>query len=149
MNAYWGPVGTLPALSRLASNAIGAGDQLGKLAIQRVGNIDIGSLAGMGDQQAAALRVLAGVGGLGQRGVGGVPGVEEGVAALLDPAVKVGGGDGVGRGEQGIGRIEQLDGRLLVDDALRRSGPSRAGTGRGSCRSGTGRSACRRGGQIH
>src|ERR1035437_3365715 len=81
--------------------------------------INICALAGMGDQQTAALRVLSGVGGLSERGIAGVPGIEEGMAALLDPAFKVGLGDGVGRGEQGIGWVEELDGSLLVDDALR------------------------------
>ena len=63
----------------------------------------------MGDDQAAALRILTWVGGLGERGVAGIPRFEEGVAALLYPPFEVGGGDLVGEIEQGVGRIEQLD----------------------------------------
>jgi hypothetical protein len=66
------------------------------LAIERESYIDISAFARMGDEQAATLRVLTGIGGLSESGVGGVPGIEKGVAALLDPAVEVGGGDGVG-----------------------------------------------------
>ena len=72
----------------------------------------------MGHEQAAALRVLAGIGRLGERRVRRVPCIEEGVAALFDPAVEVGCGDGVGRGEQRIRGVEQLDRRLLIDHAL-------------------------------
>ena len=47
------------------------------------------------------------------------------MTALFDPAVEVGGGDLVGEVEQGVGRIEQLDGSLLVDDALRQAAADR------------------------
>ena len=72
----------------------------------------------MGDNQAAALRILAWVGGFGESGVARIPRIEEGVAALLDPAIEVGGGDLVGEIQQRVGGIEQLDRRLLVDNAL-------------------------------
>ena len=102
------------------------------MAIESIGDIDISSLAGMSDDQAAALRILAGVGGFGERGVTGVPRFEEGVAALLDPAIEVGGGDLVGEFEQRIGGVEQLDGRLLVDDAFREAAAIESGSGAGN-----------------
>src|SRR5580658_4413983 len=86
----------------VGEDAVGAGDKLRQLAIESIRDVNIGSLAGMGDYQSAALGVLAGVGGLGEGGEGGVPGLGEGVAALFDPAIEVGGGYGVGRGEQRV-----------------------------------------------
>jgi len=50
------------------------------------------------------------------------------VAALLDPAVEVGCGDGVGRGEQWVGGFEEFDGGGFVDDAFAR--PIESGSGR-------------------
>src|ERR1700677_658465 len=76
-----------PCAQQIGEDAVGAGNELGKLAVQGVGHVNEGSLAGMGYDEAAALRVLAGIGGLGQGGIRGVPGVEERVAALFNPAV--------------------------------------------------------------
>src|ERR1700690_774529 len=72
----------------------------------------------MGDNETAALRVLAGIGGFSEGGVALVPRIEEGMAALFEPAVEVGGGDGVGGGEERIGGFEELDGIGFIDDAL-------------------------------
>src|SRR5580698_9114299 len=83
----------------------------------------------MGYDQAAALWVLAGVGGFGEGGEGRVPGFEEGVAALFDPAVEVGGGDGVGSGEERVAGVEELDGSGVVDDALGAAQGERDGSG--------------------
>ena len=59
----------LSGAEQVGQDPVGAGDQLGKLAIKGIGNIDIGSLAGVGDEETAALRILTGVGGLGEGGV--------------------------------------------------------------------------------
>ena len=87
--------------------------------MQRIGDIDIRSLAGMRHQQAATLRVLAWVGGFGQRRVMRVPAIQKGVAALLDPSVKIRGGDGIRPVEQRMRRGEQLHRSSLVHHALR------------------------------
>jgi len=53
--------------------------------------------------------------GFGEGGVVGVPGAEEAVAALFDPAVEVGGRDLVGGGEEWRGGIEKGYWRGFVD----------------------------------
>ena len=53
----------------------------------------------MHDEQTGALRILARVGGLGERRVSGVPVIEESVAALFEPSGKIGGRDLIGPGE--------------------------------------------------
>ena len=73
----------------------------------------------MRHQQSAALRVLAGVGGLGQRRVARVPAIEKGVAALLDPSVEIRIADRVGPAQQGIRRLQQLHRRSLIHHTLR------------------------------
>ena len=78
----------------------------------------------MRHQQAAALRILTGVGSFCPGGgVVGIPGVEEAMAALLEPAVEeVSRGDVVGRDEKRIRGIEQLYRcTVLVDNTLRRA----------------------------
>ena len=109
----------LAGAEEVGEDALGAGNQLWELAVESVGDVDIRSLAGMGDDEAATLGVLSGGGGLGEGGAGGVPGFEEGVPPLFDPGVEVGGGDGVGRSEQRICRFEELDGSSFVYDAFR------------------------------
>ena len=76
-------------------------------------------MPGWADEQTATLRILTGVGCLGERGVTRVPRIEEGVAALFDPSIEVGGGDLVWESEKWVGRIEKLDGGLFIDDAFR------------------------------
>ena len=50
----------------------------------------------MNDEQPATLRILAGIGGLGERGVSGIPMLKESVTALLKPSVEIGGSNLVG-----------------------------------------------------
>ena len=56
----------------------------------------------MRDDEAATLGILAWVGGFGEGGVVGIPGIEEAMAALFEPAIEVGGGDFVGSGEERV-----------------------------------------------
>ncbi len=102
----------------VGQEAIGARYCVSDLAIDSVGNIDIGSFAVVRYQQTALLRILAGIVNLGERLVLRGPGFEERVAALLNPTVEIGRGDFVGEGEQGVVGIEQCDGRMLVNDFL-------------------------------
>ena len=88
----WASLGSAGA-EEVGEEAVGAGDEFRELAIEGVGDVDVGAFAGVGDEEAAALRVLAGVGGLGQRRIGCVPRIEKGVAAFFCPAVKVSGCD--------------------------------------------------------
>ena len=88
--------------------------------------------AELGGDEAAALGELAGVVGFGECGVVCVPVAEEAVAALFDPVVEVGGGDGVGCGERGGGGFEEVDGGGFVDDdfgAAEGEGEGRVGGG--------------------
>ena len=102
----------------IGEQAIGARYQFGKLPVEREGDINIGAFAAMSDKQAAALRVLAGIGGFSERGVAGIPVIEEAVAAFFEPTGEIGCGDSIGHGEKRVGGIEQLDGGLLIDYAL-------------------------------
>ena len=90
----------------IGEEAISARHQLRELPVEREGDINVGSLAGMRDQQAAALGVLAGIGGFSEGDVTGIPAVEEAVAALFEPSVEIGGGNLVGRGEERVRGIE-------------------------------------------
>jgi len=108
----------LAGAEQVGKEPIGSGDELRELAVEGEGEIDVGPFAGMGDEEATALGILAGVSGFSEGDIAGVPMVREAVAPLLDPAVEVGGGDGVGPVEQGVGGRKDLDGGLLVDDAL-------------------------------
>ncbi len=74
---------------QVGEDAIGSGDELGELTVERVRDVDVGSFALVGDEEAATLRVLAGVGGFSEGCVAGIPGVDESVAAFLDPVVEV------------------------------------------------------------
>ena len=84
--------------------AEGSGDGFGELAVEGEGAVGPAAFADGGGDEAAALGELgggygaAGVVGLGEGGVVGVPAVEEAVAAFFDPVVEVGGGDLVGGG---------------------------------------------------
>ena len=94
--------GSSGGAEEIGKQAIGAGHQLWKLPVEREGGIDIGAFAAMGDEESAALRVLAGVGGFSEGGVALIPVIEEAVAAFFEPSVEVGRGDAVGRGEERV-----------------------------------------------
>ena len=102
----------------IGEQAIGARHQLRKLAVEGEGDINVGALAGMGDEESAALRILAGIGGFSEGGVAGVPVIEEAVAAFFEPSCKIGRGDAIGGGEERVAGIEQPDGGLFIDNAL-------------------------------
>ena len=101
--------------------AEGSGDRFGELAVEVEGAVGPTALADLGGEEASALGELggsdgaSGVVGFGEGGVLRIPGTEEAVAALGDPAVEVGGGDLVGDGEEGIGGGEEFDGGGFVD----------------------------------
>src|SRR5579863_1868457 len=69
--------GLMSGTQQVGKQPIGARDELGQLQVQCVGNIYIGALALMRDQQTAALRILTGIGSLGESRVAWVPGIEE------------------------------------------------------------------------
>ena len=75
----------------------------------------------MRHHESAPLRVLTLIGGLGDCHVTGVPAIQEGVAALLHPAVEIIRSNHVGPGKQRMGGVKQLHRRLLVHYALRRA----------------------------
>ena len=72
-------------------DAVGSGDSGGELAVERAGTVDVDAFAVLGAEQAAVLRVVAGVVCFGEGLIAVVSGGHEGVAALLDPLVEVGG----------------------------------------------------------
>src|SRR5579875_2744113 len=80
----------------------GAGDALGQLAVERVGDIDVLPPAILSPQQAPALRVLSGIGGLGQGRIPRVPAGCKAMTALFKPACDISLGDAIGPGEQRV-----------------------------------------------
>ena len=75
---------------KVGEKTVSARHQLGELPVEREGHINKRSFAAMRDQQAAALRILAGIGGLSERGVTGIPVIDEAVASFLEPSVEIG-----------------------------------------------------------
>ena len=55
------PDGAFGVAEEVGEEAVGSGDAFGKLAVEGEGAVDVGSLAGAGEEEAAFLRVLAGV----------------------------------------------------------------------------------------
>src|SRR5712692_8854314 len=81
---------------------------VGKLAVERIGEVGVVSLAVSRGEPAALLRVLALVVGGDERRVGGVPGGEELRPALLDPPLEVRERDLVGLMQHRLVRSEDL-----------------------------------------
>jgi len=77
--------GLAASAEQVGKEAIGTGDKFRELAVEGEGDIDISSLARMGDEQAAALGILAWVSGFNEGDVAGVPVVREAVATLFRP----------------------------------------------------------------
>src|SRR5258708_39662495 len=75
----------------------------------------------MRHDKTASLGILSCVGSFRERRVGRIPRIEEGMAALFDPAVEIGGGNSIWPLEQGVRRIQKLYGGLLVHYALRQT----------------------------
>src|SRR6185437_555755 len=104
---------------QVGEDAEGSGNGFRKLPVKRVGGVDVDSLAVADVEQAAALWGLVGVVGFGKGLVAAVPGGHEGMAALLDPSVEVGGSDVVGPLEKRIIRVGQSDGVGFLHNFLR------------------------------
>src|SRR6185503_16317702 len=108
----------LPACSgaqQVGEQSIRTRNEFGELAIERIRDVDISAPSGMCDDESAALRVLALIRRFSERCVARVPRVEERVAALFYPAVKVSGGDFVRPTQKRVCGVEQFDGCLFVD----------------------------------
>ena len=65
--------GVFGGADEVGEEAVGAGDAFGELAVEGEAEVDPGAAAGAGDEQAAELRLLAGVVGFEQRRCSGGP----------------------------------------------------------------------------
>src|SRR6187455_874062 len=99
---------------KIGEHPIRTGHAGGQLTKPRVGRVNVASLADIGVDLAAALRLLARVRRLEQRGVTPVKRTERIEVAILHPAVEVGRRDDVRRSKDRMARHENGDRRGFV-----------------------------------
>ena len=123
--------GVFAVAEEVGHQTVGAGDALGKLAVEGEGAVDVGPFADGGDEEAAALRILAGVVGFKERGVLRGPVGGEAVTAFFNPPIEICGRDAVWPGEERCGGGEEGNGLLFLDDVVGGVSGERVGEGRG------------------